>query len=124
VEHATAGNVARHIEKLHTGDGLHSGMIRERPDDALVGRDLDQVRGLAELAVTKPIGAVCGLMRLDELSLQSGLRDLASQLGLATLPFIDAVKERTGIQPDGQAMAVFRRKFHVVMTGLEHGEKL
>jgi hypothetical protein len=49
------------------------------------------------------------------------MRDLTAQLRLAAFLFINAVEERTGIQPDGQAMEVIRRKVYVVMTVLEHG---
>src|ERR1035441_2899469 len=47
--------VARHVQNLHTRDGLHGLAIGEHPDHPLVPRDLDQVRGLAELAVSQPV---------------------------------------------------------------------
>src|SRR5664279_4832028 len=47
--------VAGHVQNLDTRDGLHSLVIGKGPDHPLVPRDLDQVRGLAELAVSQPV---------------------------------------------------------------------
>ena len=46
-------------------------------------------------------------------------RDLATQLGFAAFGFVDAVEGREGIEPDGQAMHVLRRKLYVVVALFE-----
>ena len=56
-----------HVQQLDAGDGLHRLVVGEGPDDLLVGRDFDQVRRLAELAVARascditvlPLGRRC-----------------------------------------------------------------
>ena len=45
------GGIAGHVEELNAGDRAHRLVIEEGPQDTLVAGDLDQVRGLAELAV-------------------------------------------------------------------------
>src|SRR5271157_5466196 len=47
--------VASRVQNFDTRNGLHGFVIGKGPDHALVPRDLDDVGGLAELAVSQPV---------------------------------------------------------------------
>src|ERR1035437_4653988 len=55
MQNRAGDGVAGHVQDLDTGDGLHGLVIGKGPDHALVPRYLDEVGGLAQLAVSQPV---------------------------------------------------------------------
>ena len=83
----------------------------------LAGEGYKMATGLYRFTVSglRVLGLGLGVLPASGVS-QRRPDDFAAELGLAAVLLVHAVEHRAGIEPDGQAVQVFGREFHVVMA--------